>query len=124
MRRAGERSRSGKPVAVATAWLAIALGCGALFTAGCETQPPYADCDLDEEVTKTGVCSGDGAVGKGTTSCVVTKHPHCAQGVCVSHFGSAAFCSSECTDDSSCGDGFCWTFAENERYCVPNKLKN
>lgn len=106
-------------------WLGVVVAAlCVLASVGCETQPPYADCELDEEVTSKGVCNGSGSVGTGTTSCVVTKHPHCTAGVCVSHFGSAAFCSQECTADTDCGDGFCWTFAAGERYCVPNKLKN
>ncbi|MEY3013764.1 MAG: hypothetical protein RIT45_2499 [Pseudomonadota bacterium] len=105
-------------------WIAaIALATASL--PACETQQPYAACDLDEEVTKTGVCSGDGSLGTGTTSCVVTKHPHCTDGICLSYFGNGSVCSSPCTEDAECGDGFCWAFDKdsNERYCVPNSQK-
>jgi hypothetical protein len=106
---------------------ALALGAlVGLSAGGCESQPAFADCALDEEVTSKGICSGDGGLGTGTTSCVVTKHPHCTEGVCASHFGSKAFCTRTCQSDADCAanGAFCWAFTETDRYCVPNRLKN
>jgi hypothetical protein len=87
----------------------------------CETQPPYAACDLDKEVVDKGVCTGESTTATGTTSCVVTKHPHCIDGVCLSYFGTSAVCTRACTSDGDCSSdgGFCWSFSDTERYCVP-----
>ena len=37
---------------------------GALLTFGCETQSPYAECELDEEVANKGICTGGGNVAQ------------------------------------------------------------
>ncbi len=106
--------------------IAIVLGCVVgLALAGCETQPPFASCDLDKEVIKKNVCTGKSSTATGTTSCVVTKHPHCVEGICLSYFGTPALCTHPCTEDAECevDGGFCWTFAEGERYCVPKDRK-
>ena len=113
--------------------LILALLIGAI--AGCETQPPYADCDLDIEVTQKGICAG----GAGVTSCVVQKHPTCIHDACLSYFSKKPFCTTACSGPTSaeCGaDSFCWTFRNAEpdpknpkvtlpaeNYCVPNAKK-
>jgi len=115
-----QRRGQGGPRGVAAltaAWGAAAM----LLASGCETQPPYADCELDDEVTKQGVCDGTGG---GKASCVVTKHPHCTSGICLSYFGTSSVCTDQCQADSDCAEGgFCWTFADKERYCVPADRK-
>lgn len=111
-----------------------------VYFAACETQAPYTTCELDVEVTSKGICAGD---GKGSTSCVVTQHPHCQEAVCLSYYGQKPICSRTCTtkDDKdtqgTCDAGsFCWTFADatslpgaatnttasqkTEKYCVPS----
>ena len=98
---------------------------GALLTFGCETQSPYAECELDEEVTNKGICTGGGNVGTGTTSCVVRQHPHCTQSICLSHFGSPPFCTNTCSSDADCAEGgFCWNFSDDQRYCVMAERKS
>jgi hypothetical protein len=100
--------------------LLVALA--ALAVLACETDSRYAACELDEEVTKQGVCTGKPSPSLGTTSCVVTSHPHCVQSICLSYFGTEPFCTQPCkTDDDCYADAFCWAFAEEEgeRYCVP-----
>lgn len=94
---------------------------------GCETQQPYAQCELDPEVTKK-VCNGTGSAGSstGTTSCVVTAHPHCdlgnnsRGGVCISFFNRQSVCTQSCTKDIDCElGGVCWAFSGSASYCVP-----
>jgi len=116
---------------------ALALCAGALgYFAACDTQPPYAGCELDVEVTSKGICAGD---GKGSTSCVVTKHPHCQEAVCLSYYGQPPICSRVCASDADCSGGTCWTFADGtalagsvtgteapqktEKYCVSTATK-
>jgi len=114
--------------------LAFSLG---LLAAGCETQETYAPCELDSEVTSKGICASDKKGGD--TSCVVTEHPHCDTGICLSYFSKAPRCSIACTSPSAetsaseCGpNAFCFTFKDEvsasgakliERYCVPKELK-
>ncbi len=93
----------------------------AALAIACETQEPYAQCELDEEVQKH-VCDGKGqtTAGTGTTSCVVTKHPHCANSVCMSFFNRPSVCTLLCTQDSECAlGGVCWEFSEQKSFCVP-----
>jgi hypothetical protein len=93
--------------------------------AGCETQAPYAACQLDEEVTSKGVCQGDSTDGTGTTSCVVTSHPHCVQSICLSYYSAASVCTHACSADADCElDGWCWAFSPTQKYCVPIERKN
>ncbi|MBP47456.1 MAG: hypothetical protein CMH53_05915 [Myxococcales bacterium] len=95
-----------------------------LTSLGCETQSPYAACELDEEVTKKGICTGEGTAATGTTSCVVRQHPHCVASICLSHFGSTPFCSETCATDLDCPEsGFCWNFSDDQRYCVMAERK-
>ena len=96
-----------------------------LLTAlACETQPPYASCTLDPEVTNKGVCKGEGSTGGATTSCVVTRHPHCVQSICLSYFSTEPVCTHACTSDADCEQGgWCWQFSETEKYCVPADRK-
>lgn len=112
-----------------------ALMLGALGVLGaCETQAPYAACELDSEVTKKGICASSKTGGD--TSCVVKSHPHCDLGICLSYFSKKPFCSIPCVKDSDpvCGsDAFCWSYKEetdgsgkvisDERYCVLNEQK-
>jgi len=118
-------------ISVLFAWLLL----------GCETQPPYAECELDIEVTAKGVCAGSG----GVTSCVVKQHPTCVHDACLSFYSSKPFCTTTCVNGTSatagissaeCGvDSFCWTFRSAEpdpkdpkvtlpaeNYCVPNNI--
>lgn len=114
----------------------LCLGAAAVIYFGaCETQAPYETCALDSEVTSKGICAGD---GKGSTSCVVTQHPHCQDAVCLSYYGQKPICSKVCTSDGDCTNGFCWTFADAvtlpgaatgttskaEKYCVSNATKS
>ncbi len=100
--------------------LAVAL---CLFA--CESQPDYATCELDEEVTNQGICAGKGT---GAESCVVEQHPHCPEisgkSACLSYFDSPAFCSRGCQVDSDCPgqDACCWEFSDTAKYCVPAPL--
>ncbi|MCO4760448.1 MAG: hypothetical protein KC502_03045 [Myxococcales bacterium] len=94
-----------------------------VMSTGCETQADYGLCDLDEEVTKKGVCTGSDKGNNGTTSCVVTKHPHCAHSICLSYFSTQSVCSKTCANDSECGAGTCWPFSDTESYCVPDTAK-
>lgn len=110
------------PQTSSTTWRSVGLilAAGALALAvGCESQPVYAECKLDNEVLNKGVCNGKS--GTTNTSCVVTKHPNCNDGICLSYFGTQSVCTMPCTiGDTTCPDGgFCWTFAEGESYCVP-----
>ncbi len=111
--------------------LGAAIAVGALGAAAwlspltaCETQQAYAACALDPEVTDKGVCDGKGSSTSGKTSCRVIKHPHCAEGVCLSYFGTESVCTENCVSDGDCaGGGFCWQYAEGEKYCVPSDRK-
>ncbi len=123
---------AGSSLIAALALCAAALG----VFAACETQAPYATCELDTEVTSKGICAGD---GKGNTSCVVTQHPHCQDAICLSYYGQPPICSKVCTSDADCSNGTCWTFADGsalpgavtgteatqktEKYCVSNATK-
>ncbi len=96
----------------------------ASLAVGCETQAPFAECALDEEVTSKNICKG-GEDSAGTTSCVVTSHPHCVESVCLSHFSSEPFCTKACSTDTDCVQGgFCWAFSETQSYCVPGDRKD
>ena len=101
-------------------WL-ILVACTLPMVAGCESQPVYAECKLDPEVLEKGVCTGNTKTETGNTSCVVTKHPNCTDGVCLSYFGTQSICTMPCTlGATTCPEGgFCWSFAEGESYCVP-----
>jgi hypothetical protein len=119
-------SRSGAMTANDTQTIArrmravIGLGVVLAAVAGCETQADYAPCGLDEEITSQGICTNDGSANAGTTSCVVKEHPHCMQSICLSYFGTPPFCSLGCSSDGDCpGSATCWSFSEQERYCVP-----
>lgn len=107
-------------IGVWAATLLIALA----TTTGCESEQAYAGCSLDKEVTSKGICSGgQGKSADKTTSCVVTKHPHCVDRICLSHFAKRSICSKPCTSNADCLlDGIvgsCWEFKPSERYCVP-----
>jgi hypothetical protein len=104
-----------RPTLLATA--AILLGISA-----CETQAPFAACELDVEVTTKGICTGSGKGGD--TSCVVTAHPHCDSSVCLSYYSKPSICTKSCTTNTDCGStACCWTFKDDvspvNRYCVP-----
>jgi len=93
-----------------------------VLLAGCPTQDPYAACALDEEVTKKQVCdgSGEGGGSTGTTSCVVTAHPHCTSSVCISFFNRRSVCTNVCKTDADCDlGGVCWAFSDTNSFCVP-----
>ena len=103
---------------------ALAVAVVICFAVGCESQPPYAACGLDEEVTSKNVCNGGNTNATGTTSCVVTRHPHCAQSVCLSYFSTTPVCTHECDSDADCEQGgFCWTFSDTQKFCVPSDRK-
>lgn len=121
--RAGARARVWPS---ARRWAGALLTVGLLLAAaGCETQAPYASCQLDPEVTNKGVCNGAGSTGGATTSCVVTRHPHCVASVCLSYFSTAPVCTHACSSDADCEQGgWCWQFADNEKYCVPADRKS
>ncbi len=103
-------------------FVGIAVVAGLGFAAvACETQEPYAQCELDEEVKKH-VCDGSGqtATGTGTTSCLVTKHPHCVNSVCMSFFNRPSVCTQICKADTECPlGGVCWKFSDDKSVCVP-----
>ena len=97
---------------------------------GCETTSAYAGCKLDKEVTDKNICSGGkGASTVNSTSCVVRKHPHCVEHVCLSYYSRAAVCTRVCAVDADCLlegiEGTCWEFASAvgstaaQKYCVP-----
>jgi len=107
-----------------------ALGFGAasvgVFAAGCDSEPLFIDCLFDAEVSKAKICSGTGG-GAGNTSCVVTEHPQCARGICLSYFGkgNGPFCTQICLSNADCpGDAFCWSYDAKSKYCVPKKYQN
>ncbi len=107
--------------------VALAAGVVTCLTVGCESQAPYAACGLDEEVTSKNVCNGDNTSATGTTSCVVRRHPHCAQSICLSYFSTTPVCTHTCDlkkIDADCEQGgFCWPFSDTESYCVPSDRK-
>jgi hypothetical protein len=116
------REKAMKAKGLALLLAALSIAAVAAVVAACETEAPFAPCELDVEVTSKNICSGTG----GDTSCVVTKHPHCTQDICLSYYGKSPVCTQTCTSNFDCPtDSFCWTFAEEkgEKYCVPNSLK-
>lgn len=113
---------------VASSWALLA---GAGLLSGCETQPLYVTCQLDEDVTKKGLCNGSTSADRDTSSCVVKSHPQCDRSVCLSYYGTQAICTMTCTsedNDAECGnDAECWKYADADpetgakaqHYCVP-----
>lgn len=115
-------------LSVAASWaLLSAVG----LLSACETQPLYVTCQLDDEVTKKGLCNGSDKADRDTSSCVVKSHPQCDRSVCLSYYGTQAICTMACSsedNDAECGDDAeCWKYADADPatgakaqlYCVP-----
>ena len=120
------KSRStGMRLARRVLFVGALIGAWSTLLTGCESQVPYAECALDQEVTSKGVCKGGSTNVTGTTSCVVTRHPHCVQSVCLSYYSTTPVCTHGCTADADCEqNGWCWAFSPTQKYCVPSDRKS
>jgi hypothetical protein len=95
---------------------------------GCLPEESYESCKFQADQAQA--CSA--AVGdEAKNNCVVTEHPQCSEGVCISYRNSSPFCTMECVDDSDCpSGGRCLDFAmkctkpEDPSTCLHLCVKN
>lgn len=104
-----------------TALVRTLAAVGFVVTMGsCAEDTLFVECPFDSTIAAS--CRSEGAE---KITCVVEKHPQCAEDICLAWKGSSAVCSRTCTTHSDCGDdGRCMPYdLTNEKsFCVPAEL--
>ena len=114
-------------------WLLSLVVCAACVA--CEGgAEQFISCKLDPKIEDLGLCTDDVEAASNTSeSCVISDHPQCPEGVCLSWAGSEPFCTGSCQTDgdggSDCPTGsICRGYGldadgtASARYCVQDDL--
>jgi hypothetical protein len=99
-----------------------------LSATGCLSDDAYLECKLSPSMV---TACGAGETDNGGVNCVITEHPQCVDGICISYQGNDAFCSLACLTSDDCPEGgVCIEFAKGcdqngencAHYCVKDSL--
>ncbi len=107
-----------RPQRLALQRLAMAFVAAAGLGACDEPPGPFEPCPLSQSILNACAEDAEGTV----ITCVVARHPMCAEGVCASWEGSDSFCSQVCDTHADCPAGSSCLDHLELSFCVPDSV--